>query len=153
MISKTAQYALRAVALIASEPGKNHGAQELARRIGAPPNYMGKLLKQLADSRVLHSIRGNGGGFRLARAPGEIRLIDVIDPIDRVSRWRDCFLDFGACRPDQPCAIHPYWKPIRESFVRLLETATIEYIPAGRPNGDAAPAAGLSVQLPTPEKP
>ncbi|HUX13384.1 MAG TPA: Rrf2 family transcriptional regulator [Spirochaetia bacterium] len=152
MISKTAQYALRAVALIASEPGKNHGAQELARRIGAPPNYMGKLLKQLADSKVLHSVRGNHGGFRLAREPGEIHLIDVVDPIEHVSRWRDCFLDFGACRPDQPCAIHACWKPIREGFMRLLETATIDSIPVAESEVVAGHPVDLSAQLSRREK-
>ncbi|HUX49319.1 MAG TPA: Rrf2 family transcriptional regulator [Spirochaetia bacterium] len=129
MITRSAQYALRALVAIASEPQKKHGAQELARLIEAPPNYMGKLLKLLAVSGVLESFRGSGGGFRLARPASEIRLIDIIDPIDRVSRWSSCFLGRGDCTPCAPCPMHNHWKPIRESYIELLQSATLSDLP------------------------
>lgn len=133
MISKSAQYAIRAVVLIAAGPATNRGAQELAQRIDAPPNYMGKLLKQLADAGVLESTRGSGGGFRLARPAAEITLYDVVDPIDKLSRWTNCFLGLaGGCRKDEPCPIHPIWKPIRDHYLQMLETLTIANIPADR---------------------
>lgn len=130
MLSSSAQYAIRAILLMAAEPGVNHGAAEIARRIKAPPNYMGKMLKLLADGGVLTSTRGSGGGFRLARAPGEIRLYDVVEPIDKVSRWTKCFLGMGGCQPDHPCPIHPLWMPIREQYLNLLEKKTIADIPS-----------------------
>ena len=129
MISKTAQYALRALVAMASEPERNHGAQDLARRIEAPPNYMGKLLKLLADAGVLVSSRGSGGGFRLARAAGDITLMDIVDPIDRVSRWSDCFLGLGGCEPENPCPLHRRWGPIREQYLSLLRTSTLDRVP------------------------
>ena len=130
MLSNTAQYAIRAVLLMAAEPEVNHGAAEVARRIKAPPNYMGKMLKLLADAGVLVSTRGSGGGFHLARPPEEIRLYDVVEPIDKVSRWTKCFLGMGGCQPDHPCPIHPLWMPIREQYLNLLEKRTIADIPA-----------------------
>lgn len=130
MLSKTAQYAIRAVLLIATESEVNHGASEIARRIGAPPNYMAKLLKTLADAGVLVSTRGSGGGFRLARPAKEIKLYDVVEPIDKVSRWTRCFLGLGGCDADHPCPIHPLWMPIREQYLNLLETKTVADIPA-----------------------
>jgi Rrf2 family protein len=129
MITKTAQYALRALVTIASDPDRNHGAQELAGRIHAPPNYMGKLLKLLADAGILTSTRGSGGGFRLARPAREITLMDIVDPVDRVSRWSACFLGLGDCNPEDPCPIHHLWKPIRERYIKLLETSTLDCIP------------------------
>lgn len=136
MISKTAQYALRAVVLLAAEEGSRRGAQEIAERIGAPPNYMGKLLKQLAASGVVESSRGSGGGFRLARPASDITLYQVVEPIDRVSRWGDCFLGTsGGCSTENPCPIHPFWKPIRERYLQMLETLTVATIPADRGDG------------------
>ena len=147
MISKSAQYAVRAVVLIAAEPESNHGAQEIAQRIGAPPNYMGKLLKQLADAGVLESSRGSGGGFRLARPASEITLYQVVDPIDKVGRWSNCFLGLaGGCSTDNPCPIHPFWKPIREHYLQMLETLTIATIPNDR--GAASSTRELFAGLP-----
>ena len=130
MLSKTAQYAIRAVLLIAAESEVNHGAQEVARRIGAPPNYMAKLLKTLAGAGVLESTRGSGGGFRLARPAQEIKLYDVVEPIDKFSRWTRCFLGLGGCDVDHPCPIHPLWMPIREQYLNLLQSKSVADIPA-----------------------
>lgn len=130
MLSRTAQYAIRAVLLLAVEPDGNHGASEIARRISAPPNYTGKMLKILAVAGLLESSRGAGGGFRLSRPAAEIRLIDVVEPIDKVSRWTKCFLGLGGCEADHPCPIHPIWMPIREQYLNLLESKTIADLPA-----------------------
>lgn len=128
MISRSAQYALRALVAIGAEPDKNHGAQELARIINAPPNYMGKLLKILANAGVLESSRGSGGGFRLARPASEITLMEIIDPIDKLSKWSSCFLGRGECTPDDPCPLHQQWKPIRERYLKLLQSSTLAAI-------------------------
>jgi len=150
MISKTAQYALRAVILIAAEPEVNHGAQEIAQEIDAPPNYMGKLLKLLADAGVLESSRGSGGGFRLARPASEISLYEIVEPIDRISRWWSCFLGFDSCKPDQPCSLHALWEPVRERYLQMLNAKAVSDMPAGL--GRSAPpeegAASLVADAP-----
>jgi len=110
MISKSGIHAVKALSALAELPhGVYAGAGEVAQRIGAPRNYLGKLLKTLADSGLLASQKGKGGGFRLARHPGEISLFEVMDPIERVSRWSGCFLGQRQCSEDAPCAVHPQW--------------------------------------------
>lgn len=150
MISKTAQYALRAVILIAAEPEVNHRAQEIALKIDAPPNYMGKLLKLLADAGVLESSRGSGGGFRIARPASQISLYEVVEPIDRVSRWSSCFLGFDSCKPDQPCSLHALWEPVREGYLRMLKAKSVSDVPVdlGRSTPPDEGAASLVADAP-----
>lgn len=143
MLSRTAQYAIRATLLMAAEPGVYHGAAEIAKRTGAPPNYMGKMLKILADTGVLLSIRGAGGGFRLARPASEISIYDVVEPIDKVSRWTRCFLGLDECRPEHPCPIHPIWFPIRNQYFTMLQTKSIADLPKGGGELDEYRAAFL----------
>ncbi len=131
MLSRSAQYAIRATLLMAAEPEVYHGASEIASRTGAPPNYMGKMLKILADSGVLSSTRGAGGGFKLARPASEISIFDVVEPIDKVSRWTKCFLGLDECRPEHPCPIHPIWFPIRDRYFSMLQTSSIADLPQG----------------------
>lgn len=127
MISKTGIHGLMALAEMASLPeGHFAGAADIAKEIGAPQNYLGKLLKSLASNGLLVSQKGYNGGFRLARRADQISLYDVIEPIDRVSRWGGCFMRTGNCSEGAPCAVHTRWKGIREQYLGFLKETTIE---------------------------
>src|SRR5262245_48864240 len=106
MLSKTGLHAVRAMVALARLPrGAYAGAAGIARDIGAPQNYLGKLLKDLAGEGLLESQKGLGGGFRLARDAREITLFDVVEPIEHVSRWSGCILGMPACSDRAPCAL------------------------------------------------
>lgn len=128
MISKTALHALKAVAVLAETPDEFHGATSIAERIGAPPNYLGKLLQGLVQAGVLRSQKGMGGGFQLAKRPEAITLFDVVDPIDHIGRWQGCFMGNGSCSPDNPCAMHHKWASVRDSYMRMLVESTLSDI-------------------------
>ncbi|MGB5105382.1 MAG: Rrf2 family transcriptional regulator [Candidatus Zixiibacteriota bacterium] len=126
MISKTGIHALAALTKLASlQLGEYAGASDIADEVGAPRNYLGKLLKLLANNGLLVSQKGFNGGFRLARAADEISLFDVIEQIDRVSRWGNCFMSSGKCSESEPCAVHHRWKSIREEYLGFLHETTI----------------------------
>ncbi len=126
MLSRTAIHAVRALSYLATLPaGTFAGAGELADRADAPRNYLGKLLQGLAVAGVLESRKGAGGGFRLARAAREISLYDVVEPIDRVSAWRRCFLGRSTCSDDQPCSVHRNWGDLRDRYLDFLADTTI----------------------------
>lgn len=101
------------------------GAEALAARIEAPPNYLAKLLQLLARKGLVESRKGLGGGFRLARPPQAIRLFDVLDPIDHVTRWEGCFLGRSVCSEEDPCAVHRQWTSVRTAFATFITGTTI----------------------------
>jgi Rrf2 family protein len=122
------------VALAKLPDGAYAGAGRIAQEIGAPQNYLGKLLKTLAEEGLVKSQKGLGGGFRLARAPQEITLIDVIEPIEHVSRWSDCILGRPECSEIDPCGIHNRWKTVRDGYLRMLQRTTVaELVAKGEP--------------------
>lgn len=126
MITKTGVHALRAMAVLAElQQGAYAGAGDIAQRIGAPRNYLGKLMRVLADQGVLESQKGKGGGFRLARDPHGISLFDVMEPIERVSRWSGCFLGRSRCSEDAPCAVHSDWGEVRDAYLRFLRQTNV----------------------------
>jgi Rrf2 family protein len=131
MLSKTGLHAVRAVAALARLPaGTYAGAAHVARDIGAPQNYLGKLLKTLATEGLVESQKGLGGGFRLARDPKRITLLDVVEPFEHVSRWSGCILGRPECSEVDPCAIHDRWKAVRDSYLRMLERTTVAELAA-----------------------
>jgi Rrf2 family protein len=135
VLSKTGLHAVRAIVALAKLPdGVYAGAARIAQEIGAPQNYLGKLLKALAEGGLVESQKGLGGGFRLARDPQEISLLDVIEPIEHISRWSGCILGRPECSEINPCAIHQRWKAVRDGYLRMLQRTTIaELVAKGEP--------------------
>ncbi len=126
MISKTAVHATLALAFLAELDSEDYaGASQIAESVGAPRNYLGKLLKQLASEGLVESQKGYGGGFRLAESPDDITLYDIVEPLDHVSRWNGCFLGRSTCSDEAPCAVHKRWARIREQYLRFLKQTTI----------------------------
>ncbi|HEX8906653.1 MAG TPA: Rrf2 family transcriptional regulator, partial [Longimicrobiaceae bacterium] len=69
MLSKTAEYALRALLVLARRGARGGAAvraEEIADAVGAPRNYMSKTLHALAKQGFVASARGPLGGFTLA---------------------------------------------------------------------------------------
>ena len=135
MITKTGLHAVRAMTALAKLPaGAFAGAAHIASDIGAPQNYLAKLLQALSREGIVESQKGLGGGFRLARAPEEITLLDIVEPIEHVSRWSGCILGRPECSEQNPCAIHHQWKKVRDAYLRLLEeTTTADLAAKGEP--------------------
>jgi Rrf2 family protein len=135
VLSKTGLHAVRAVVALARLPeGTYAGAARIAQEIGAPPNYLGKLLKALAEEGLLESQKGLGGGFRLARPAQEVSLLDVVEPIEHLSRWSGCILGRPECSEKDPCALHDRWKAVRDAYLRMLQRTTIaELVARGEP--------------------
>ena len=135
MLSKTGLHAVRAMVALARLPDRAYaGAGRIAQEIGAPQNYLGKLLKALAEEGLAESQKGLGGGFRLARDPKAISLLDVVEPIEHISRWSGCILGRPECSEINPCAIHNRWKAVRDAYLRMLQRTTLaELVAKGEP--------------------
>lgn len=126
MISKTGIHAIKALVALAELPeGSFAGAGAIAESIGAPSNYLGKLLQMFTREGFVVSQKGMGGGFRLAVDPKQISLLDVIDPIDHVGRWKGCFLGRNTCSDDKPCSLHEKWKAIRIQYFEFIQGTSI----------------------------
>ena len=136
MLTRTGLHAIRAMVALAKLPdGAYAGAAKIAQDIGAPENYLGKLLKAFGKQGLVKSQKGLGGGFRLARDPRTVTLLDVIEPIEHLSRWAGCILGRPECSDAHPCPIHNRWKSVRNAYLQMLERTTIaELVAKGEPS-------------------
>lgn len=144
MLSNTADYALRAILLLAREhSGRLVRAEEIAEAIGAPRNYLGKTLHALARAGIVTSGRGPQGGFALAVDPRLLTLAQVADLFDEPRPRPRCMLGNGPCNPAIPCAAHHRWTAIRAAQRAPFATTSIADLlgdPAPLPYVAAAPA-------------
>ncbi len=65
-----------------AEPGEAVTATRLAAFFDLPAAYLNKQLQALARAGIVTSTSGPRGGFRLARSPREITLLDVVTAIE-----------------------------------------------------------------------
>ena len=126
MLSTTAQYALRALALLAREPrGAATLGRDLARAGDIPENYLSKLLWQLKNAGLITATRGSRGGYKLAKAAGQIRLIDIVEVFDALGVRPSCLMGQGECNEQHACSAHDAWKKVRDVYVDFLQSNTL----------------------------
>lgn len=90
MISKTAEYAVRATLWLAGHPGQAWTAQHIAGEINVPPGYLAKVLQMLGRAAIVRAQPGPGGGFLLNRMPQQTSILEIIDAVDPLPRIREC---------------------------------------------------------------
>ncbi len=105
MISQTSEYALRAVVCIGGSLGQPMTTQAIAKVTRVPQGYLSKVLQSLSKAGLVHSQRGMGGGFVLARSLDDLTLLDVINAVDPLKRITRCPLALAAHR-EQLCSLH-----------------------------------------------
>jgi Rrf2 family protein len=126
MLSATADYALRSVLFL----GHNYGervvpADEIARAIGAPTNYLSKTLNVLTKAGIATSVAGRRGGFALAIDPAKLTLARVVGVFDDAVHNTRCLLGDKPCNAAAPCAAHTRWSKILHSGRAELGSTTI----------------------------
>src|SRR6516225_7690794 len=82
-LTRASSYALHAVAYMATQKHNRPVPSHIvARDRGVPERFLLKVLKPLVSARVLLSVKGPHGGYRLARPAGEITLLEVLEAVD-----------------------------------------------------------------------
>lgn len=127
MLSQSAAYAVRAVALLAREspPSGPLSVDRISEELGVPRNYLSKVLHVLAGNGVLISKRGPGGGFLLGVPADRLRLASVIAPFEPVWERGVCLLGRGRCSDDAPCEAHDLWSPLAHRIRDFFRDATV----------------------------
>src|SRR5262245_21369223 len=75
MLTKKGKYGLKALLHLAGmHPGQPALVSDIAAANNIPKSFLDAILGDLRNAGFVHSRKGKGGGYMLARAPGEIQL-------------------------------------------------------------------------------
>src|SRR5947208_16525434 len=82
-LTRASSYAIHAVAFMAAQKSDRPVASHnIAQARGIPERFLLKVLKPLVSARVLTSIKGPNGGYKLARQPSDITMLEIIEAAD-----------------------------------------------------------------------
>lgn len=124
----TTEYALRIMSYMVSDEHKIHTTKELFEHLQIPFRYLRKLMISLSKSDILDSIRGKNGGYKLARSPKEITLLQIIEATGEDPLGKICFFGSKECDLENKCTMHDKWSKVRENMSLILSTTTLEDI-------------------------
>jgi Rrf2 family protein len=104
MISKTAEYALRAITILAGQPESAGSADSLAKKTKVPRRYLTRVMQDLTAAGLVNSRSGPGGGYVLAKTIDELTILDVISAVAPLERITSCPL--GLTSHTSLCPLH-----------------------------------------------
>ena len=105
MISRTSEYALRAIVWLAGDAERSMTTKVIAAATHVPVGYLAKVMQQLVDAGIVTSQRGLGGGFLLTRPAAKISVLEVVNAVDPIQRIRKCPLDLQS-HSKRLCPLH-----------------------------------------------
>ena len=79
MISTRGRYALRVLVDLAEHQGQSYVTlREVAQRQDISEKYLESIVKTLVRSGMVEGLRGKGGGYRLAKAPDQLNIREIL---------------------------------------------------------------------------
>ena len=121
-LSKTGDYAVRASLALAESWGEGDYVTiaQVAERMALPRTFTPQILGLLARAGIAESKAGRGGGYRLARNPAKISMLEVVEAAEGPLVNSRCTLRGGPCRWEGRCAVHDTWVSAGEALRRSL---------------------------------
>ena len=133
LLPQTAEYALRAMAQLATLPeGEPVRTADLAREAGIPESYLSKIMRRLVAEGLLTSEKGHGGGFKLRHPPEKVRFIDILRALDVDLEENRCAFGWDHCSDAKPCVLHPAFVQLKEEHIAWATRTTLAGLAAKR---------------------
>jgi Rrf2 family nitric oxide-sensitive transcriptional repressor len=127
-------YSLRLLMYAAIKPEGLVTIQEAADAYGISKNHLMKVAFELGRKGYLETVRGRGGGLRLARAPAEINLGEVVRAMEEDLTIVECFnLEANTCKIVGPCRLRGLLSRALKAFFAVLDEYTLADLAAPNP--------------------
>lgn len=100
---------------------------EISGRQKISLSYLEQLFGKLRRHQLVDSVRGPGGGYRLARDMGTITVADIILAVDEPIDATQCGGKEN-CHDDQKCLTHDLWATLNERIFSYLESVNLRQL-------------------------
>ncbi|MBO0781115.1 MAG: Rrf2 family transcriptional regulator [Ktedonobacteraceae bacterium] len=137
-LSEGVEWGLHCASVLAGlPPGATLPTRSLAELHGLSETYLSKHLQALTNARIIESVPGPRGGYRLMRSPEEITLLEIVEAIDGREPLFRCTeirqrgpLARGPQAYRRPCGIHVAMARAEQAWREALHSQTLADIVA-----------------------
>jgi Rrf2 family protein len=130
-LSKKVEYGLMAIKYIANECEFNPcSAKAISRKNKIPYDLLSKILQRLKNEKILTSVKGIKGGYKLTKTPDKISLSAVLNAIEGTNYILDCGMHDNpdSCSIYDSCIISDPMQKIQKSIINYFNTTKLSEI-------------------------
>ena len=98
---------------------------EVSREESIPKSFLAKIFQNLARGGIIHSVRGTGGGYALARIPEEISVLQVIEAIEGPIALQRCLEEKPDCHHLPSCALCGLFTEAQENLKQTFARTSL----------------------------
>ncbi len=125
-------YAMRLLMYVAQHPGRLCTIAEVARVYDISEAHLMKVTHQLGLNGWIETVRGKGGGMRLAHPPDRINLGAVVRSMESDFQLTECFGSSNQCLLTGSCRLNGIVQDALQSFLRSFDAHTLaDIVPPG----------------------
>ncbi|MGB5211628.1 MAG: Rrf2 family transcriptional regulator [Gammaproteobacteria bacterium] len=125
-------YALRVLMYLAVNPEQRVTIRDVAEGYGISRNHLMKVVNKLTRAELVDASRGVNGGLRLARAPEEITIGEVVRKTEDEIALVECFRADNQCIITPECALKDVFGEAQTAFLDVLDSYTLADLMAPR---------------------
>jgi Rrf2 family protein len=127
-ISTRGRYGTRAMLELALHYGREGPVllREIARRQQISERYLERIMATLVSAGLVRSLRGQHGGFNLARPPGKIKLSEIIQVVEGSLAPVACVETPQVCSRVEICVTREVWTKLKKAMMEVLENITLQ---------------------------
>lgn len=124
-LSTFTDYNLRVLMYLGIYPDRLATIPEIAEAHRISENHLTKVVHQLGRRGYVKTVRGKGGGVRLAMNPKEIVLGEVIRQTEGDIQMAECFAENSTCRVQRACRLQGILVEALEAMFQVLDAYTL----------------------------
>ncbi len=119
-------YGLRSLMFLAAHTDRLCSVREIADHYGISYNHLVKVVHRLSQLGYVHSVKGKGGGIKLAGDAKTLSLGDLVKDLEPNMDIVECFnRDTNTCRVSGSCQLKHYLFDAKKAFIASLNCRTL----------------------------
>jgi len=120
--------------LAMQEAGKPVTLAGISERQSISLSYLEQLFSRLRRNGLVKSVRGPGGGYRLAQESADISVSQIIGAVDELIDATQCGGQEN-CRDERRCMTHDLWSSLNDKILDYLSGVSLADLVASQDNG------------------
>lgn len=143
MLTKKAKYGLKAMVHLAGvRPGETALVADIAASNQIPKKFLDAILGELRNAGFVHSKKGKGGGYMLARPAADIGVGNIVRALDGPLAPIQCasktiYRRCDDCADETQCAVRLVMMRARDAIAEVLDKTSLEQMRGLAEGGDA----------------
>ena len=126
LINRDVDYSVRALVYIAAKAPEVVPVSGMEIKTGVSRPFLRKILQRLNKAGVLHSLKGRGGGFVLAKSPEKIFLRELINVFQGSLTQDGCIFNGTLCHSHRTCRLRARLGAVEGKMLAEIEKISLK---------------------------